>query len=125
MPQNKFKEPIPVAPFLEWFEKRARVLAVEFGEVHDQIGSGIKLACEECGWSQEAGARRYHRWRFESKTGMCERAMIEDALDLAGVNFFEVYPEVVAEDEELWYREATVSRLPVFARTAEGWRRAA
>lgn len=122
---NKFREPIPIAPFLEWFERRASVLAVRYANVHDRYESGLALACEECGWSRDAGVRRIHRWHHESKTGMCERAMIEDALDHAGVGFWELYPDVVAEDEERWYRESTISRLPVFAKTQEGWQRAA
>jgi hypothetical protein len=121
------REPVPVKPFLEWAERRARILQVRFAEDDHTANVGLKYLMDEIGWPLEAGVRRLYRWRtgHENHRGMAERAVIEDALWRAGVGFWEVYEEIAAQDEERWYRDATVHKLPVFAQTRGGeWRRA-
>lgn len=100
---KRFREPLEVGPFNAWVAKRKKQIARELDafpaiegrpemlNVHDRL-----LA--ELGWSGEAGARRLFRWANEN-AGYAERAEIENALDSAGADFYEVYPYLAHEQD--------------------------
>ena len=104
------REPVPAAPFLAWVDRRLEQLAVHFGAPiekelqggHGAIGSPMTTLCVELGWTFEIGSKYISRLRY-SRTGMAERARIEDALHHAGVGWWEVYPADEVGDER-WCR---------------------
>lgn len=97
-------EPIPVQPFLDWVDRRARILAIRYDDGHKSGAHvGLEEVLDDIGWDRKAGVRRLHRWRnggTQGHSGMAERAVVEDALWRAGVGFWEIYPEIAALDDE-------------------------
>lgn len=75
------REPVPVQPFLEWFDRHVRL--------HGDQEAPVAAALATIGWDDDAGQRRLNRWRHEMT--MVDRDQVEDALHLAGVQFWEVY----------------------------------
>lgn len=92
------KEPIAVEPFLKWCEAREAEIQREFdaapSDRWQSESSAHRLVLFEIGWPTDSDARRYLRWRNESLTGLVERAVVEDALHHAGVDFYAVYLDV-------------------------------
>jgi hypothetical protein len=106
---TRLREPIDVAPFLAWCAERETRIRRELGSEHGvndgkQTNHRERLVTE-LGWTIEAGCRRLHRWTHPDQStkhsGLVERAVIEDALHNAGVQFTDVYPDL-----------DTVTRLP-------------
>jgi len=90
---GRLKEPVPVAPFLQWADRRMRVLAVEYDDGKSAT-AGIAQLMDDIGWPYDAGVRRFYRWRNDKTFhGFVERAVVEDALWRAGVHFWEVYDD--------------------------------
>ena len=90
---------IELRPFLEWCDAREaqhkRALALQGASV-----TGARtLLLNDLGWSDEAGARRLYRWQREKVEPLADRDVIEDALDAAGVGFWEVYPNLDDGDD--------------------------
>lgn len=94
------KEPIAVQPFLDWCQQREEQIDREL-DVWPGISRDFGEGCgprarllAEIGWLGEHDARRYYRWRHDLQSGLVERGMVEDALDHAGVDFYDVYPDI-------------------------------
>lgn len=95
----KLKDPVPVGPFLEWVERRLDRLAAAHGDEH----GSVTALCGELGWEAETGARFLFRLRSgENRSGMTERARLEDALHHAGVGWWEVYGDDEPEGSQRW-----------------------
>lgn len=104
------REPIRVAPFLEFCRKREEQIRRELNEypaigLHGGASYGTDARTRlvlSFGWDVEAGLRKLHRWSHpeggEHHSGWVDRAEIEDALAHAGARFGEVYD---IEDEPL------------------------
>jgi hypothetical protein len=94
------KEPIPLGPFQKFLEDMIQ-------------GSNVKAVCEQLGWTrghEDSAQRRLYRYRYarsetnrggkDGKRGplvvlpmqVVERAVVEDALHHAGVEFEDLYP---------------------------------
>lgn len=89
------REPIPVGPFLWWCHRRVAEIERECDPL---FRGGVLLSdavrdrlMMEIGWSEEHGPRRLHRWLHETPSGLVARALVEDALHHAGVDFYAVY----------------------------------
>jgi len=104
---TRLKEPIDVAPFLAWCANRETRIRRELGSEHG-IADGKQTnhrerLVTELGWTIEAGTRRLHRWTHPDQgdgfSGLVERAVIEDALHHAGVQFADVYPDLDDDDQ--------------------------
>lgn len=102
---GRMQNPIPVAPFTDWFDQRTQELLrsvdpyrYPLHKERDAYARGRVLA--SLGWDDEAssGARRISRWKKDSLTGMVEREQVEDALHHAGVQFYDVYPDLEQRD---------------------------
>lgn len=106
---KRLREPIDFRPFLVWCVLRERAITREIDRSTLQIrgdkGNNSHSAArpdspsgrllDEIGWDRESGARRLFRWCNEPSTsGQVERAVIEDALHHAGVDFYDVYPDL-------------------------------
>lgn len=110
---HRGQEAVPSGPFAEWLNQRYAHYA------HLGQDGTVKL-CLDIGWPPDgSGARRLYRHRHqlsESSTGKsrklgrkgarkvshCElfsRAVVEDALFNAGVEFGDVYPEIAASED--------------------------
>jgi hypothetical protein len=95
---NPHKEPLAVAPFLEWCDKRETQIRRDLDnlpglrsfKLNDDAGSRLVM---ELGWDVESGQRRLRRWRHETLSGLIGREVIEEALFCAGVPFEEIYPD--------------------------------
>ncbi len=96
----RHREPIPAAPFVAWCEQRraqiARSLDQWPGLTHGAAEESNPLfrLLAELGWADEAGHRRYHRWTHDLRRGVVERRVVEDALLSAGVDFYDLYPDL-------------------------------
>lgn len=97
---QRLREPIPVQPFLDWAQRRAKLLKALYAPNDSQADEGLTYLLDDIGWPHENGMRRLHRWRTGDQNfhGYAERAIIEDALWRAGVFTWEVYPDL--DDEE-------------------------
>jgi len=111
----KIREPISSAPFLFWCDEReaqiTRQHTVEHG-IHvptAEYGPNERLL-HEIGWGDLSGARRLHRWRYQNTTGVVERAVVENALHCAGVDFTTIYPNV--ETPQLTVRIGQAHAMP-------------
>jgi hypothetical protein len=98
------KEPIPVTPFLKFCEQREAQLKRELDEYpaicHRDLalpGSRARLVLS-LGWEVDTGTRKLNRWanpdQGDGHSGWVDRAEIEDALRYAGVDFYDIYPDV-------------------------------
>lgn len=76
---NHYEDPVDVAPIMAWIDER-----------------GEKRAREELGWGGESMNRRLLHIRNGTFL-FIERGLVEDALDHAGVGWWEVYDEDVDE----------------------------
>ena len=116
---RKISEPIPPEPFQEWLlarieyhQQRAEAEGRQYGIT--PAAGAVQRVCEEIGWEwTDTSARRLYRWRHgvtDSKVGGrhgkrvtiprkvgLERGEVEDALQAAGVDFYELYPEFAHE----------------------------
>lgn len=98
------REFIDIAPFLAWFDEHvAHTANAAMG--YDLVDRGVAIEEAErdmryrVGWNTDAGTRRLYRYRTgDSHQG--ERALIQDALDHAGVSIGDLYPHL-AEDVHL------------------------
>lgn len=96
-----FVEPVDLAPFLAWVERRLGEYEAAAARTSPP-GGATKAATGrllgDLGWATPAGQRRLWRYRHGwQRTGQAERALIEDALDHAGVGWWEVYGLLDAE----------------------------
>jgi hypothetical protein len=111
-PRSKNTEYVRAQPFSAWLSDRY--------EFHLQgrpswAGDAMTRLLAEIGWpTNEAGARRLYRYRYglmsgsrngvkgPRKTDWFERDVVEDALHMAGVSIYALYPELGHErDVEL------------------------
>lgn len=83
-------EALPAAPFVDWVQARLDARRGDEDAVWRLLG--------ELGWADEAGMRRLHHWRFEVQ--VVNRRALEDALDNAGVGFWEIYPDPDEHDSD-------------------------
>lgn len=91
---------LDVSPMREWLTRRAYELELNTNAVSvDAIGAGLHLTPHQrllrlLGWddTNDAGARRLYRWMNEAD--VIDRRDVEDALDNADVDLFDVYPQL-------------------------------
>ncbi len=104
---QRTQQRVPLAPFLAYCEQREAQIRRELDEYpaitagrsggaptapqHSNVGARLVM---DLGWDVEGGQRRLHRWRHESGAdARGDRALIEDALEHAGEDFCEWYPD--------------------------------
>lgn len=98
------REPLPVGPFLWWCHRRVVEIERELDlpankrNLPFQEGPQCRLLFE-IGWHGEHDSRRLYRWAHETPSGLVERGLVEDALDHADVDFYEVYWTVLPPAE--------------------------
>lgn len=107
------REPIPVAPFLAWAQRREQQIRREIDHYPAISGSrdgGVEARgpmnidprgrlVMELGWDADSGTRLLFRWQHETPSGLVERARVEEALFCAGVDFYELYPDMAPSNE--------------------------
>lgn len=107
---KRLREPLDYHPFLCWCVLREREIGREIDRSTLQISNpnsrnrqvkptrprrASSILLDEIGWDREAGERRLFRWCNEpTVSGVVERAVIEDALHHARVDFYDVYPDL-------------------------------
>lgn len=107
---NYVPDPIPIAPFLAWYDKRCDQIERDLNCVPAIKGPGghrwpthcgpTTRVALELGWT-EADLRRFRRSRNGTPTtpamNVVSRAWVEDSLWRAGVAFEDVYPSLDRE----------------------------
>lgn len=93
---RKITDPIEAAPFVAWL--KAEIEQLERST--DPVNAAAR-ALARIGWDDDAGKRRWHRWRFEVMvtSRVVDRAAIEEALTEAGMAVGDLYPEDATEVE--------------------------
>jgi hypothetical protein len=109
---NKGWEMVPAAPFQNWIAERVAMYRAELNaglclqDYRNELGARDRLA-KELGWSQRM-LLRYSKGllatsrggvKAEIRTGWLPRRTVEDALNLCGVQFWEIYPDIAAAED--------------------------
>jgi hypothetical protein len=85
-------------PFLAWVDARREQHRQQILNEHADLKAAMGArdrTLDEMGWLTATGQRREGRWRTQSLVPACD---IIDALDHAGVDPVDVYPELEVED---------------------------
>lgn len=97
---GEVKERVPVEPFLAWCREREAQILREIdhypaiGRIGAALAAPHATLVMELGWEHGVGSRRLHRWEHENESTDVDRAIVEDALHHAGVDFYDVYVDV-------------------------------
>jgi len=105
---TRLREPIPIEPFLTWLALREREIGREIDRSNLQISASKRTGSNtaarpqratdqllyEIGWEPAMGERKLFRWINDEHRTHIERAVVEDALHHAGVELYDIYPDL-------------------------------
>lgn len=138
MNRRKNTEYVRARPFADWLTERFEYFSSRFPSETSEASARV---CIEIGWGPtEAAARKLYRYRrclyagsedrrkFERRTEWFRRAVVEDALHMAGVDFYGMYPEFAHEtniplEPAVWCPHCRSEVTPILGECPwDGWR---